>query len=53
MTTYVSKTEELTAFLNEYIHCIDDDRLEEWPEFFEDVRIYKIIPRENTELVLN
>ena len=52
MTTYVSKTEELTAFLNEYIHCIDDDRLEDWPEFFEDVCVYKIIPRENTELNL-
>ena len=49
MTTYASKTEELTAFLNRYIHCIDDDRLEGWPEFFEDICIYKIIPRENTE----
>ena len=49
MTTYASKTEELTAFLNEYIHCIDDDRLEDWPGFFEDACIYKIIPRENTE----
>ena len=49
MTTYASKTEELTAFLNEYIHCIDDDRLEDWPAFFEDACVYKIIPRENTE----
>ena len=52
MTTYASKTEELTAFLYEYIHCIDDDELEKWPEFFEDVCVYKIIPRENTELNL-
>ncbi len=50
MTTYASKSEELTAFLYEYIHCIDDDRLEDWPNFFEDVCIYKIIPRENVEL---
>ena len=49
MTIHASKTEELTAFLNEYIHCIDDDRLEDWPGFFEEACIYKIIPRENTE----
>ena len=49
MTIHASKTEELTAFLNEYIHCIDDDRLEDWPGFFEEACVYKIIPRENTE----
>jgi anthranilate 1,2-dioxygenase small subunit len=35
------------AFLASYARCIDDDRLEEWPDFFvEDCR-YTIIPREN------
>jgi anthranilate 1,2-dioxygenase small subunit len=34
-------------FLAAYARCIDDDRLEEWPDFFvEDCR-YTIIPREN------
>ena len=46
---YASITEELCAFLNEYIHGIDDDKLEDWPGYFEDICIYKIIPRENTE----
>jgi anthranilate 1,2-dioxygenase small subunit len=23
-----------------YIHCIDDDRLEEWPEFFTEANLY-------------
>jgi anthranilate 1,2-dioxygenase small subunit len=30
-----------------YVQCIDDDRLEEWPDFFTDDCTYKIIPREN------
>jgi anthranilate 1,2-dioxygenase small subunit len=35
------------AFLADYARCIDDDRLEEWPDFFvEDCR-YAIVPREN------
>jgi anthranilate 1,2-dioxygenase small subunit len=32
-----------------YVHCIDDDRLEEWPEFFTERCVYKVIPRENTD----
>lgn len=30
-----------------YVQCIDDNRLEEWPDFFSDACIYKIISREN------
>ena len=30
-----------------YVECIDDDRLEEWPGFFTEDCIYKIISREN------
>ena len=30
-----------------YVECIDDDRMEEWPEFFFDDCLYKIISREN------
>jgi anthranilate 1,2-dioxygenase small subunit len=32
-----------------YVHCIDDDRLEEWPEFFTEQCLYKVVPRENVE----
>jgi anthranilate 1,2-dioxygenase small subunit len=34
-------------FLTRYIHCIDDGRLEQWPEFFAERCLYKIISREN------
>lgn len=32
-----------------YVHCIDDDRLEEWPEFFVEHCLYKVMPRENVD----
>jgi len=32
-----------------YVECIDDDRLEEWPEHFIDACVYKILPRENAD----
>ncbi len=35
--------------LCEYVHCIDDDRLEEWPAFFTEDCVYKVISRENYE----
>ena len=53
-----SVTDELAALLVEqkiaglqyaYVQCIDDDRLEEWPNFFVDDCIYKIISRENAD----
>ena len=38
--------EELLA---SYVECIDDDRLEEWPEHFTPECVYKILPRENAD----
>jgi len=32
-----------------YVHCIDDDRLEEWPALFTERCVYKVIPRENAD----
>jgi len=32
-----------------YVHCIDADRLEEWPDFFTDLCLYEITTRENVE----
>lgn len=36
--------EELLAA---YVQCIDNDRLEDWPDFFTERCLYKIIPWEN------
>jgi 3-phenylpropionate/cinnamic acid dioxygenase small subunit len=38
--------EELYA---EYIGCLDEERFEDWPGFFTDPCVYKIVPRENLE----
>jgi anthranilate 1,2-dioxygenase small subunit len=32
-----------------YAHCIDDDRLEAWPDFFAENCTYKVAARENVE----
>lgn len=39
----------IEEMLCEYVHCIDDDRLEEWPAFFTEDCVYKVISRENYE----
>ena len=36
----------LEDFLIAYAHCIDDDELERWPEFFAEDGTYQIISRE-------
>ncbi len=33
--------------LFDYVQCIDQDRLEEWPHFFTEECLYKVVPREN------
>ena len=38
---------KLERLLAEYVQCIDNDRLEQWPEFFVDNCIYKILALEN------
>ena len=30
-----------------YAACLDDGRFEEWPEFFTDDCVYRVVPREN------
>ena len=40
---------ELEALYAEYAACLDEERFEEWPEFFTDPCLYKIVPRENFE----
>ena len=41
--------EEVEDLMHAYVHCIDDDRLEEWPNFFTETCLYKVIPRENVD----
>lgn len=41
-----SELEELYA---DYTGCLDEDRFEDWPEFFTEDCVYKIVPRENVE----
>jgi anthranilate 1,2-dioxygenase small subunit len=38
---------ELQDLENRYIRTIDDDRLEQWPDFFTEDATYEILPREN------
>src|SRR5688500_5147894 len=40
---------ELEELYAAYVACLDEERLEEWPEFFTDDAAYRIIPRENFE----
>ena len=39
----------IEGLMTDYVHCIDDDRLEEWPDFFTDDGRYRIVTRENHE----
>lgn len=39
--------EAVIAFYANYTEVLDDERLQEWPNFFTDDCIYQIIPREN------
>lgn len=33
----------------DYVHCIDEDRLEQWPDFFTEDGQYRVLTRENHE----
>ena len=38
---------ELEALYADYVHCLDADRLEEWPDFFTEDCLYRITSAEN------
>lgn len=38
---------EITAFLGEYVSVLDEDKLEEWPNFFIESGSYRILSLEN------
>jgi len=37
----------IRALIYDYAHCIDDDRLEEWPDFFAEDCFYQVISRDD------
>ena len=45
-----SPQEAIAALMADYVHLIDEDRLEEWVELFTDDCIYRILSRENVDL---
>jgi 3-phenylpropionate/cinnamic acid dioxygenase small subunit len=45
--TGASQREAIRAFYDSYFDALDEGRLEEWPEFFVEQCVYRIIPREN------
>jgi anthranilate 1,2-dioxygenase small subunit len=40
---------QIERLLSAYAQCIDEDRLEAWPELFTDDCVYQLIARENAE----
>ena len=40
---------ELEELYANYAGCLNEERFEDWPEFFTEACVYKIIPRENVE----
>ena len=40
---------ELEELYAEYTGCLDEERFEDWPAFFTESCLYKIVPRENFE----
>ena len=38
---------EIDEFYAEYAACLNEERFEDWPEFFTERCLYKIVPREN------
>ena len=40
-------TERVQELQLRYAHALDEDRLEDWPDFFADGCRYQVIPREN------
>ena len=40
---------ELEDLYAGYVACLDEERFEDWPDFFTDPCLYQIVPRENFE----
>ncbi len=44
-----NRRDAIVALMADYVHLIDEDRLEDWVELFTDDCTYKILSRENVE----
>ena len=44
-----SVAESIRNLFYDYAHCIDDGRLEDWPDFFIDACSYRVLPKENLD----
>jgi anthranilate 1,2-dioxygenase small subunit len=40
---------QVSKLLSDYVECIDDDRLEDWPDLFVEDCLYQVIARENAD----
>jgi anthranilate 1,2-dioxygenase small subunit len=40
---------ELDQLYTDYVHCLDDDELERWPDFFTEDCLYRVTSAENYE----
>lgn len=40
---------EAQELIDAYVQCLDDDQVEEWPNFFTEDAVYKVVARENLE----
>lgn len=40
---------EVETFYADYLRCLNEERFEDWPDFFTEQCLYKIVPRENYE----
>ena len=45
----MSERDAISDLIADYVHLIDDDRLEDWVELFTDDCTYKILSRENVD----
>jgi anthranilate 1,2-dioxygenase small subunit len=52
MLVAIAPSSVVADLLEDYVACLDEDRLEEWPELFLEDGLYKIVSRENEELWL-
>lgn len=43
---------QITAFMADYVHALDADRLEAWPDFFTEKASYRVCTRENFDMGL-
>lgn len=49
LTTEQKAEQLIHELIYDYAHCIDDDRLEEWPNFFTENCFYQVISRNDFE----